>query len=280
MYPMYPCIHVSMYPCIHVSIHRSIHLSIYPSILLSYLLSYLILSYLILSYLIYLTRKRRIARKAKLKSTGMDLSRFWWIVLLSKSPNFGVACCTGIFYDLRNSLATAIKICQKQCSWCDFSGVMCLCELSRHPSSYGHWMRFLAQDVRSSTLRFSSFVRRVVVGGTFLLFLRMGWDTVPSTFPSLNTCAYWVLENRSLTFAFWDKFRINIQIFLVNIGICNKSNFCGGFKQHVWLQSISKHVELTSKHQHSVPGVDSKSRADVEEPGSNRQLIWCFLKIV
>jgi hypothetical protein len=31
--------------------------------------------------------------------------------------------------------------------------------------------------------------------------------------------------------------------------------------------------ELTSKHQHSVPGVDSKSRADVEEPGSNRQLI-------
>jgi len=247
---MYPCIHVSMYPSIDLFIYPSIHLSIYPSLISSYLiLFYHILSYLILSYLIYLNEKatHRPGRQSW-RVLGMDLSRFWWIVLLSKSPNFGVACCTGIFYDLRNSLATAIKICQKQCSWCDFSGVMCLCELSRHPSSYGHWMRFLAQDVRSSTLRFSSFVRRVVRWRHFFCFF---WEWVgilfrqhsPAWIPVPIGC--WrigVLPLHSGT-----NFGSTSQIFLVNIGICNKSNFCGGFKQHVWLQSISKHVRVDIK---------------------------------
>ena len=121
---MYLSIYVSIYVSIHLhlSTNPSIHL-FFTHIILSYLISshlissYLILSYLILSYLIlsYLSKRESDASpgKAKLKSTGNGPAQIWWIVLLSKSPNFGVACCTGIFYDLRNSLATAIKKCKK-----------------------------------------------------------------------------------------------------------------------------------------------------------------------
>ena len=70
------------------------------------------------------------------------------------------------FCDLRNSLASPMNHCKKQCSWCGFSGVMCLvfftapatkdlpsaawCELSRQLAT-SKWM-LLAQ--RTPTLRY------------------------------------------------------------------------------------------------------------------------------